>query len=79
MGSWRGKPQLRSYGAGWLIFPLQTYVQFSTHAAHRNKANFTEPNFFAPERWLGDKHFEADIKDLSQPFSVGPRSCIGRK
>lgn len=57
----------------------QTYVQFSTHAAHRSTANFTDPDTFAPERWLGDQHFATDVKEVSQPFSVGPRACVGRK
>ena len=57
----------------------QTYVQFSTHAAHRSTDNFRDPDLFAPERWLGDKYFASDNKEASQPFSTGPRSCIGRK
>ena len=62
-----------------LIIIFQTYVQFSTHAAHRSTANFKDPDVFFPERWLGDKQFATDIKEASQPFSLGPRSCIGRK
>ncbi|MCJ1453620.1 hypothetical protein MMC28_003967 [Mycoblastus sanguinarius] len=58
--------------------PGGTYVQFSTHAAHRSTANFTDPDVFCPERWLGDKRFAGDNKEASQPFSIGPRSCIGR-
>ncbi|KAL9127951.1 MAG: hypothetical protein Q9217_003264 [Psora testacea] len=58
--------------------PGGTYVQFSAHAAHRSTANFTDPDVFFPERWLGDKRFAADNKEASQPFSIGPRSCIGR-
>jgi len=46
---------------------------------YHNPANFTEPEVFAPERWLGDPGFEADKKAAFQPFSTGKRSCIGQK
>ena len=59
--------------------PIQTYVQFSTHVAHRSAANFKDADMFIPERWLGGEEFAADNREASQPFSVGPRSCIGRK
>ena len=59
--------------------PIQTYVQFSTHVAHRSTGNFKYPDTFIPERWMGDKEFTSDNKEASQPFSLGPRSCIGRK
>lgn len=58
--------------------PGGTYVQFSTHAAHRSSINFKDGDVFAPERWLGDRRFVTDNKEASQPFSIGPRSCIGR-
>ena len=63
---------------GDLLISCQTYVQHSTHVAHRSTINFKDPDVFAPERWLGDPEFATDNKEASQPFSVGPRSCIGR-
>jgi cytochrome P450 len=45
---------------------------------HREKY-FTEPNAFHPERFLGDSKFAKDRRDALQPFSVGPRNCLGRK
>lgn len=36
-----------------------------------------EPFAFKPERWI-DKDCK-DVKEASQPFSLGPRGCLGRK
>ena len=37
------------------------------------------PDDFIPERWLGqDSRFKDDNRDAFQPFSTGPRNCIGR-
>jgi cytochrome P450 len=43
--------------------------------------NFVRPDDFAPERWLpeGTAEFEKDDKKAFNPFSVGPRACLGRK
>ncbi|CAN9171229.1 unnamed protein product [Alternaria alternata] len=42
--------------------------------------NFVRPDDFAPERWLpeGAVEFEKDDKKAFNPFSVGPRACLGR-
>lgn len=34
-----------------------------------------KPTSFIPERWLGEGF--GDCKEASQPFSLGPRGCIG--
>ena len=53
-------------------------------AIHHNPSNFAQPNAFRPERWLGPDHplydpqFSADKKVAFQPFSFGPRNCIGK-
>ena len=57
----------------------QTVVCVSHWAAYRSATHFLEPDLFAPERWLNDKPFEADQREILQPFSVGPRNCIGKR
>ncbi|KAL3483005.1 cytochrome P450 [Aspergillus germanicus] len=37
---------------------------------------FATPMEFIPERWLDTS--STDVKEASQPFLLGPRSCIGR-
>ncbi|KAF5610197.1 isotrichodermin C-15 hydroxylase (cytochrome P-450 monooxygenase CYP65A1) [Fusarium subglutinans] len=34
-----------------------------------------EPHSFIPERWIDEN--ASDVKQASQPFSLGPRSCLG--
>ncbi|KAL8724112.1 MAG: hypothetical protein Q9166_008124 [cf. Caloplaca sp. 2 TL-2023] len=38
---------------------------------------FHEPFAFKPERWIDPDC--KDVKEASQPFSLGPRGCLGRK
>lgn len=45
--------------------------------------NFHRANEYIPERWLseadgGSPEFANDDKAVFQPFSTGPRNCIGR-
>ncbi|KAK6854491.1 toxin biosynthesis cytochrome P450 monooxygenase [Apiospora arundinis] len=47
-------------------------------AADRSSLNFADPEAFVPERWLGDLRFGKDDKAACQPFSHGPRNCIGK-
>ena len=59
--------------------PGGTGVQLNQLAAFRSTLNFNSPENFAPSRWLGDPRFASDRLDAMQPFSVGPRNCIGKK
>jgi cytochrome P450 len=48
-------------------------------AASHLSANFTRPDEYHPERWLGDPTFAGDKLEVVQPFMVGPRNCVGKK
>lgn len=48
-------------------------------AVYHNSEHFALPNEFVPERWLGDPRFANDAKRALQPFSLGPRDCVGKK
>ncbi|KAF2191204.1 cytochrome P450 [Zopfia rhizophila CBS 207.26] len=47
-------------------------------AMYTSEKNFREPFSFIPERWLGDQRFADDNKFALQPFSFGPRDCLGK-
>ena len=55
-----------------------TKLQVPHWAAYHNESNFRDPYNFAPERWLGDELYAKDNRDVFQPFSIGPRNCLGR-
>ncbi|RDW81517.1 cytochrome P450 [Aspergillus mulundensis] len=57
--------------------PGGTSVRVSHLAAYRSATNFSRPDEFCPERFLNPAAFADDLA-VFQPFSVGPRSCIGR-
>ncbi|POS79313.1 cytochrome P40 monooxygenase [Diaporthe helianthi] len=63
--------------------PKGTVVSTSGWSITRRPDHFFEPEKFHPERWLpaGHKYFDKlfcnDLKEASQPFSMGPRICLG--
>jgi cytochrome P450 len=59
--------------------PGNMSVAINQVAMNRSPRNFTKSDEFVPERWLGDGHFPEDQPQLCQPFSHGPRACLGRK
>nr|KMM66554.1 trichothecene C-15 hydroxylase [Coccidioides posadasii RMSCC 3488] len=62
---------------GYFI-PEKTIVACHHYASYHSSSNFSCPNDFIPERWLGDPRFESDKRDAMQAFSLGPRNCIGK-
>ncbi|MDI1490296.1 MAG: hypothetical protein OHK93_001496 [Ramalina farinacea] len=61
--------------------PGNTTIGMQMNAAYHSPDNFVEPLAFLPERWLpnGDFRFSKDNKEVFQPFSAGPRNCIGQR
>ncbi|KEY64042.1 Tri11 [Stachybotrys chartarum IBT 7711] len=64
--------------------PPNTKVGVHALAAYTDPRNWHRPDEFLPERWLPEVEknpaspFYKDRRATLQPFSVGPRSCIGR-
>ncbi|KAI5918191.1 cytochrome P450 [Camillea tinctor] len=59
----------------WL--PAGTRVSVHQTATYRSPANFKNPDQYVPERWLGSPEYKDDNRESHQPFSVGPRNCLG--
>ncbi|KAJ5726555.1 cytochrome P450 monooxygenase [Penicillium malachiteum] len=59
--------------------PGDTIVALHHWAMYHNEKHFTDPHSFTPERFLGDPRYANDEFEILQPFSVGPRNCLGRK
>lgn len=61
----------------------QTKVSIATLSAYHSSNNFIDPAEFIPERWIDDspvrERYANDRKEVFQPFSTGPRNCIGKK
>ncbi|KAL8626814.1 hypothetical protein Q9189_007497 [Teloschistes chrysophthalmus] len=56
--------------------PEGAEIYTSAWTVTHDEKYFHEPYVFKPERWIdiGCK----DVKEASQPFSLGPRGCLGR-
>ncbi|KAJ4312861.1 hypothetical protein N0V84_009715 [Fusarium piperis] len=59
--------------------PENTTVSVSHWSAYQSEMNFRDPKMFVPERWLDDPRYDGDAKEVLQPFSIGPRNCLGKK
>jgi cytochrome P450 len=46
------------------------------YAMYRQESNFKDAETFDPERWLDWNGY--DNRDAFEPFSLGPRNCIGK-
>ena len=57
----------------------QTAVACWQLAMNYSSENFHDPFAFKPERHAEGGGNTQDRLDALQPFSVGPRNCIGRK
>jgi cytochrome P450 len=60
------------------VLPPGTRVGVPQYSMYRSSQHFTNPDVYAPERFLGAKEYRDDKRHVIQPFSVGPRNCIGQ-
>jgi len=58
--------------------PESTSVAVSQYPTNHSERNFRDANLFVPERWLDDPKYANDKKSAFQPFSFGPRNCLGK-
>jgi cytochrome P450 len=61
-----------------IFFPPGTRIGIPQYAAYRSPRNFTNPETFAPDRFMENEVYAHDKRSIIQPFSVGPRNCIGQ-
>ncbi|CAD0014773.1 unnamed protein product [Aureobasidium pullulans] len=73
----RRVPQEGAFIAGKWI-PGDVSVAISQWATNRHTVNFRDSASFIPERFLGDTKYASDNFAAFQPFSTGPRNCIGK-
>jgi cytochrome P450 len=61
---------------------LQITVGIPHIAAYHSTTNFRDADKFVPERWIpgaAGNRYESDNKAVFQPFSFGPRNCLGKR
>lgn len=57
--------------------PPNTVIGIFPYIVHRNEEIFSNPEEFAPERFLDETNKDAFLFGYL-PFSAGPRNCIGK-
>lgn len=60
------------------FMPEGTALCVSSYPTAHSERNFKDPDAFVPERWMGDARYANDKRDSMQPFSFGPRNCLGK-
>ncbi|VBB78439.1 Putative cytochrome P450 pisatin demethylase-like [Podospora comata] len=65
-----------------VTLPGQTLVSIQAYAMQRDPKYWRSADEFLPERWLPDaskpeSEFYTDKREAFQPFSMGPRICLG--
>ncbi|KAI6782256.1 uncharacterized protein J7T54_008342 [Emericellopsis cladophorae] len=76
-GFMRLVPEAGDHISGYWI-PGGTSVSLSQWPANHSTRNFASPETFAPERFLGDPEYADDNLAVLNPFSFGPRNCLGK-
>jgi cytochrome P450 len=57
--------------------PGGTVVSVGQWSSCHTSRHFRDPDLFIPERWI-DPAYSNDVKKAVNPFSVGPRNCLGK-
>ena len=70
------------------MIPEQTQLFLHTHSIHRDPRNFSMPDTFLPQRWIGTEtettSSEPPLGITTHnpaafiPFSYGPTACVGK-
>jgi len=62
------------------LIPAGISVEVSPYAASHSISNFADPDQYVPDRWLPTppSKYSKDDLNASQPFSTGPRQCLGK-
>ncbi|KAJ5772901.1 hypothetical protein N7457_007797 [Penicillium paradoxum] len=58
--------------------PGNVSVSVSLYSAFHAASHFKNPETFAPERWMNEPEYDSDMKEAFQPYSYGPRNCLGQ-
>ncbi|OQE87945.1 hypothetical protein PENNAL_c0018G04738 [Penicillium nalgiovense] len=59
--------------------PGKVSVSISLYSAFHAASHFKNPEAFVPERWLNESdEYINDKKEAFQPYSYGPRNCLGQ-
>ncbi|KAL8634030.1 hypothetical protein Q9189_000276 [Teloschistes chrysophthalmus] len=73
----QGSPRISSgFELHGRYIPQGAEINVSPWTVAHNPEYWDKPMEFRPERWLDSQ--SPDVKEASQPFLLGPRSCIGR-
>jgi cytochrome P450 len=65
----------RTLGEKEVFVPKGTVVATNAFTTARDPSLFPDPDAFKPERWFKPT---AAMKKNNNPFSIGPRNCIGK-
>lgn len=57
------------------FIPAGVQVATPAYVTCRDPKVFPNPTEYVPERWLNTT---AEMRNMSRPFSYGPRNCIGQ-